>query len=524
MAEQKMVVEDNWTNTAAGDVDGTPKKPPRKNKFAFACGILASMNSILLGYDVGVMSGANEYIKKDLGFSDVQIEILAGIINFYALIGSALAGRTSDLVGRRYTIVIAGAVFFAGALFMGFAMNFWFLMFGRFVAGIGMGYALMIAPVYTAEVAPASARGFLTSFPEVFINSGVLLGYVSNYAFSKLPLNLGWRFMLGLGAIPSIVLALGVLAMPESPRWLVLQGRLGEAKQVLYKTSDTKEEAELRLADIKEAAGIPLDCNEDRVQISKKKSSGSGVWRELFLHPTPAVRHVLIAAVGIHFFQQATGIDTVVLYSPRIFEKAGITSSDKKLLATVAVGFSKTICILVSTFYLDRLGRRPILLASVAGMIVSLVTLASVLAVVNSHPNEKLMWAIILCFIMVLTFVGSFSMGQGPIAWVYSSEIFPLRLRAQGSGICVAAITISGSFFLFASFAAISWVFFYTMLPETRGRTLEEMEVLFGSYHRWRSVAKKLEKNEIRVVTDRDKICNNEIQLPVTGQAEKAGT
>ncbi|PKI58792.1 hypothetical protein CRG98_020782 [Punica granatum] len=485
MAEQKIVVEDNRT-AAVGDVDGSLKKSARKNKFAFACGILASMNSILLGYDVGVMSGANDYIKKDLQVSDVQIEILAGIINFYSLIGSALAGRTSDWVGRRYTIVIAGGVFFAGALFMGFAMNYAFIMFGRFVAGIGMGYALMIAPVYTAEVAPASARGFLTSFPEVFINSGVLLGYVSNYGFSKLPLHLGWRFMLGVGVIPSAVLAVGVLTMPESPRWLVLQGRLGDAKRVLHKTADTKEEAEQRLADIKEAAGIPLDCDEDTVQVPKKKSSGSGVWRELLLHPMPAVRHVLIAAVGIHFFQQASGIDTVVLYSPRIFEKAGITSSDKKLLATVAVGFSKTICILVSTFYLDRLGRRPILLASVAGMIASLVTLASALAVVNSHPDEKLMWAIIL--------------------------------HCHGAD----AITISGSFFLFASIAAISWVFFYTLLPETWGRTLEEMEVLFGSYHRWRSVAKKLKNNEITSATGGDGNNNGEVRLAVTRQTEKA--
>lgn len=376
---------------------------------------------------------------------------------------------------------------------------------------------------------------------QVFINAGILVGYVSNFGFSKLPLNLGWRFMLGLGAIPSVLLAVGVLAMPESPRWLVMQGRLGEAKRVLYKTSDTTEEAELRLSDIKEAAGIPLDCNDETVQVVKKKSSGQGVWRELLLHPTPSVRHVLIAAVGIHFFQQASGIDTVVLYSPRIFEKAGIKSSDHKLLATMAVGFSKTIFILVATFLLDRVGRRPLLLSSVAGMIASLVALASGLAVINNHPNEKVMWAIVLCIAMVMSFVGSFSIGLGPIAWVYSSEIFPLRLRAQGASIGVGvnramsglismtflslykAITISGAFFLYASIAAISWVFFYTMLPETQGRTLEEMEVLFGSYHRWRSVARKIKNNELKVATGDNVSSVNgagEVRLAVTGQTE----
>ncbi|KAJ0514689.1 putative major facilitator, sugar transporter, major facilitator superfamily [Helianthus annuus] len=302
--------------------DFDPSKPSKKNKYAFACAMLASMTSILLGYDTGVMSGAQKYIQRDLGCSDNQIEILVGTINIYALVGAAVAGRTSDWIGRRYTIVLAGAIFFIGAILMGFATNYAFLMVGRFVAGIGVGYALMIAPVYTAEVSPASARGFLTSFPEVFINAGVMLGYVSNYAFSTLPTSLGWRFMLGIGAVPSVVLAVVVLGMPESPRWLIMQGRLGDAKKVLDKTSNSLEESKLRLDEIKEAAGIPEDCNDEFVQVSKS-SHGEGVWKELLIHPTPTVRHILLAALGIHFFQQASGIDAVVLYSPRIFEKAG---------------------------------------------------------------------------------------------------------------------------------------------------------------------------------------------------------
>ncbi|CAL5387478.1 unnamed protein product [Camellia sinensis] len=269
-----------------------------------------------------------------------------GIINLHSLLGSAAAvGRTSDWVGRQYTIVIAAVIFFAGAILMGFATNYAFLIVGHFVTGIGVGYALLIAPVCTAEVSPAASRGFLTSFPKVFINAG-------------------WRFMLGLGAIPSVFLALGVLAMSESPRWLILQGRLGDTMRVLDKTSDSKEEAQLRLADIKEAAGISEDCNNDVVPVPKR-SQGEGVWKELILLPTPTVLYILIAGVGIHFFQQASGIDAVVLYNPKIFEKAGITSKSDKLLATVAVGFTKTILILVATFLLDRVGRRPLLLSSV---------------------------------------------------------------------------------------------------------------------------------------------------------------
>ncbi|XP_023873723.1 polyol transporter 5 isoform X2 [Quercus suber] len=478
---------------------------------------------------LGVMSGAMLYIKDDLKISDVQIEILAGILNLYSLIGSFAAGRTSDWIGRRYTIVVSQAIFFVGAILMGFSTNYAFLMVGRFFAGVGVGYALMIAPVYTAEVSPASTRGFLTSFPEVFINSGILLGYVSNYAFSKLPTHYGWRAMLGVGAVPSVILGIVVLWMPESPRWLVMQGRLGDAKTVLDKTSDSKEEAQIRLADIKEAAGIPENCTDDIVQVSKR-SHGEDVWKELLLRPTPAVRHVLVAAVGIHFFQQCSGIDSVVLYSPRIFEKAGIKSASTKLLATVAVGFVKTVSILIATFLLDKIGRRPLLLSSVAGMIISLATLASGLTVIN-HNVHTVSWAVALCIIMLLAFVASFSIGMGPITWVYSSEIFPLKLRAQGASLGVAVnrltsgvismtfislykgITIGGAFFLYAGVALVSWVFFYFMLPETQGRTLEDMERLFGNF-KWKLA--KNRNNNIKEVSNgggNDNGPNRQVQL-----------
>ncbi|ESW03846.1 hypothetical protein PHAVU_011G046800 [Phaseolus vulgaris] len=474
------------------------RKNLKLNNYTFACAILASITSILLGYDIGVMSGAAIYIKRDLKLSDVKIEILVGIFNLYSLVGSCLAGRTSDWIGRRYTIVFAGAIFFVGAILMGFSPNYAFLMFGRFVAGVGMGYALMIAPVYTAELSPPSSRGFLTSFTDVFINVGILLGYISNYALSKMTLKLGWRMMLGIGAVPSMFLTVGVLAMPESPRWLVMRGRLGEAKKVLNKTSDTKEEAQQRLAEIKEAAGIPENEEGEVVEVSKR-NRGEGVWKELFLDSTPAIRHMLMATLGIHFFQQASGVDAVVLYSPTIFEKAGITSDTYKLLATVGVGFVKTMFILVATFMLDRLGRRPLLLSSFGGMLLSLLTLAVSLTVIH-ESKKKPIWVIGLSMVMVLSYVASFSIGAGPVTWVYSSEIFPLRLRAQGMAVGVVvnrttsgvlsitflslskAITIGGAFFLYSAIAAFGWLFIYTVLPETRGKTLEEMDTSFGKF------------------------------------------
>ncbi|KAJ4876917.1 putative polyol transporter 3 [Raphanus sativus] len=455
------------------------------NKFALGCAIVASIISIIFGYDTGVMSGARIFIQDDLKINDNQVEVLMGILNLCALVGSLTAGKTSDVIGRRYTIALSSLIFLVGSVIMGYGPNYAVLMVGRCIAGVGVGFALMIAPVYSAEIASASHRGFLTSLPELCISLGILLGYVSNYCFGKLTLKLGWRLMLGLAAIPSMILAFGILKMPESPRWLVLQGRLEEAKKIMVLISNTEEEAEERFRDILAAA----ELEEDR-------AVGSDVWRELVINPRPAVRLILIAAVGIHFFEHATGIEAVVLYSPKIFEKAGVTSKDKLLLATVGVGLTKAVFIVIATFLLDKVGRRKLLLTSTGGMVFASTSLAIGLTMV--HRFGRLLWALKLSIVSAYTFVAFFSIGLGPITWVYSSEIFPLRLRAQGASIGVAVnrimnatvsmsflsimktITMGGVFFMFAGIAVVAWWFFFFMLPETKGLPLEEIEKLFG--------------------------------------------
>ncbi|KAJ4966287.1 hypothetical protein NE237_018136 [Protea cynaroides] len=466
------------------------------NKYALVCAIVASLISIIFGYDTGVMSGANIFIKEDLKLRDTQIEVLAGILNICALVGSAFAGRTSDIIGRRYTIMVASLIFLAGAILMGYSPNFAILITGRCIAGVGVGFALMIAPVYSAEISSSEHRGLLSSLPELCISLGILLGYVSNYVFSKLPLTIGWRMMLGIAGIPSIVLAFGVLKMPESPRWLALQGRLKEAKEVLLVVSDTKEDAESRFRDLKLAAGVEENCEEDIVTPSKGAASGAGVWKELLIRPTPTVRRIILAAWGIHFFQHLTGIEAVVLYSPRIFKKAGVVNKQKLLLATVGVGLTKTICILFATFFLDRFGRRRLMLISVTGAVAALTVLGFSLTMAD-HSKTPLFWALCLSIISTYTYVAFFSFGLGPVTWVYTSEIFPLRLRAQGASIGVAinramnatismtfisiyeAITIGGAFFMFAGFGTVAGIFFYFCLPETKGKALEEIEMLF---------------------------------------------
>nr|XP_043607642.1 probable polyol transporter 6 [Erigeron canadensis] len=466
------------------------------NKFSCACAIVASMISIIFGYETGVMSGAMIFIKDDLKINDTQIQVLAGIINFCALIGALCAGRTADYIGRRYTISLASTIFLCGSLLMGFAPNYAVLLTGRCVAGIGVGFALVIAPVYSAEISATSTRGILASLPEIGISLGILSGYISNYFCGKLALNIGWRVMFIIATIPSIALALGILKMPESPRWLVMRGHLRDAKQVLLEVSHTKEEAQSRLQDIKLAAGIDLNCNDDHVTL-KQQTRGKGVWKELLLRPTPPVRWMLLAAIGIHFFEHATGIEAVILYSPRIFKKAGVKSKDKLLLATIGVGVTKTIFITISTFFIDKAGRRKLLLTSVGGMIVALLGLGMALTIVNQAHDQKVVWALWLSIATCYLYVMFFSLGLAPVTWVYSSEIFPLKLRAQGAGIGVAvnratnatvsmtflsmsnAITIGGAFFLFAGMSVLAWIFFFFFLPETKGKSLEEMEQVF---------------------------------------------
>lgn len=434
------------------------------------------------------MSGAIIFIKQSLEITSTQVEILVGILNLCSLVGSFLSGKTSDLIGRRYTIVLAAATFLVGAILMGFAPSFSFLMAGRVVAGIGVGYSLMIGPVYVAELSPAISRGLLSSFPEIFITMGILLGYICNYALSGLPANVNWRIMLGLAGFPAIVVAIGVMAMPESPRWLVMKCRHQEAKQVIVKTSETEEEAELRLIEIEKAA--------EQTCPSGEIFRGEGVWKELLLKPSPAVRRILILAIGINFFMQASGNDAVVYYTPEVLRDAGIHNTKHLVGVTVIMGLSKTVFVLISALFLDHLGRRQLLLVGTAGVTVSLATLglgSRYLSMSDDNPT----WAITVSVVSVCAFLSFFSVGLGPITWVYSAEIFPTRLRAQGSSLAISVnrvvsgivamtflsvsehITFAGTFFLLSGVMAIGTVFFYLYLPETKGKTLEEIQSVF---------------------------------------------
>ncbi|TKW23872.1 hypothetical protein SEVIR_3G015500v4 [Setaria viridis] len=471
-----------------GDDGGGVRVRERQSsrRYVFACSVFASLNSVLLGYDVGVMSGCILFIQRDLHINEVQQEILVGCLSFISLLGSLAGGRTSDAIGRKWTIGLAAVVFQAGAAVMTFAPSFRVLMIGRLLAGIGIGFGVMIAPVYIAEISPAASRGSFTSFPEMFINLGILLGYISNYAFSGLPDHINWRVMLAVGILPSVSIALALLVIPESPRWLVMQNRADEARAVLLKVTDSEDEAKERLAEIEAAAAAT----------NAGKYGDKTVWQELS-RPSPVIARMLVTGLGIQCFQQITGIDALVYYSPTIFRDAGITTESQLLAATIAVGFFKTAFIALAIVLIDRVGRKPLLYVSTAGMTVCLAVLSAVLFLL-AHGWVSRGAGIAVAILTVCGDVAFFSVGIGPICWVVSSEIFPLRLRGQAAALGAAvnrvtsgavamsflsicrAISVAGAFSAFAVISALSVVFVHKFVPETSGKTLEQIELLFG--------------------------------------------
>ncbi|XP_043690235.1 probable polyol transporter 4 isoform X2 [Telopea speciosissima] len=450
-------------------------------KYVIACATFASLNTVLIGYDLGVMSGALIFILEDLKITELQEGVLVGCLSVISLLGSLAGGRTSDAIGRKWTMAFAAIVFQTGVGIMALASSFRVLMAGRLLTGVGIGFGAMIAPVYIAEISPTINRGFLTSFPEIFVNVGILLGYISNYAFSGLPAHISWRVMLGVGIIPSIFMGFALLIIPESPRWLVMQKRFEEARSVLMKTNKNEKEVEERLAEIQQAAGIS----------NSEKYEEKPVWREL-LAPSPSIRRMLITGFGIQCFQQLVGIETTLYYCPTIFREAGIQDNSTLLAATVLVGVIKTAFILVATFLIDGMGRKPLMYISTVGMTACLFTLGLSLSLV-SHGHA----VAILTILSVCGDVAFFSVGMGPVCWVLISEIFPLRLRAQAvalgavgnrviSGLIAMsflsvsrAITVGGTFFIFSLLSAFSIAFVYAFVPETMGKSLEQIELLF---------------------------------------------
>lgn len=456
------------------------------------------MALVFLGFVVGVFNEAPAFYRKEKRIFQQFIDIQAATLNIFSFIGAAMAGRIADRIGRRKTVTLTGFFLFFGTLFIAFAHTNVLFLSGRAIAQVGIGLSLTVAPVYIAEMSPATSRGLLASFPEVFINMGTLLAHVCRYFIPKFKLQRKWwNFMGGLGLISSVLLTIGAYFIPESPRWLVMQGRQREARDVLVKITNSDAETECLLNEIRTTVHIPEGSNQANV-----RSTGEGVCWE-FLSPTPFVWHALVCALGVNIIQQACGVDTILLYSSQIYKMVGMTSANASLLLLILMQLSKTLPSLIVIFCLDMTGRRRLLLISLGGAAVSLAVLGSCLTGID-RGDTKPKWAVTLCLPSLISYVVSFAIGLGPIASVYTAEVFPVRLRAQGQAIGVAAnqgmsllltslfiisyqvVTPGGFVFIFMVMSSLGFIFVYLIMPETKGESLEKTWQLFGEFLAWR--------------------------------------
>jgi sugar porter (SP) family MFS transporter len=433
--------------------------------FLFVVALIAALGGFLFGYDTGVISGALLYIKGDLGASSFEQEAIVGALLIGAAIGAIIAGYLADAISRRWTKVLSGSVYTLGALACAFSQTPNQLIASRFVLGLSVGTASFVSPMYLAELSPKRIRGGLVSFNQLMIVSGILAAYIVNFGLKGIGAD-NWRWMLGLGAVPGLMLAIGMTLMPYSPRWLAERGREDEARAVLERTH--KQE----------------DVDEELESI-KKVASEEGHLRDLL---GASVRPMLIVGLGLAIFQQIVGINTIIYYAPTILSFTG-SSASSAIGQTVAIGVTNLVFTIVAILLLDRLGRRVFLLVGTIGLTVALVVLGAFFASGTLQANASA-----LALIALVVYIASFAMGLGPVFWLMISEIFPLEIRGPAMALCTianwlfnfivsftflslaSAIGKQWTFWLYAIIGAIAVSFFFLRVPETKGRSLEQIQ------------------------------------------------
>jgi sugar porter (SP) family MFS transporter len=416
---------------------------------------LAAIAGLLFGYDTGIISGAILFIKKDFDLSPAQVGLVVSAVLFGALIGSAFCSKITDRLGRRGSLMIASGLFVLASLAAAMSSNTSELIFSRLFLGIAIGISSLTAPLYLAEIAPAKSRGLLVSLNQLAVTVGILGAYCINYALSA---EGAWRLMFGLGAVPGAILGIALFFLPESPRWMVLRGRKEVARDMLT-------DAEI-------------------LEIEQSMTQEKPSFKALF---APAIKPALIIAMGLAFFQQVTGINTIIYYAPIIFERASFGDASHAILATMCIGIVNVIFTIISLPLIDRVGRRPLLIIGITGMFVSLALCGLAFGVTHV---ASLHWIALLC---VLGYIAFFAISLGPIMWLMISEVFPLQERGLGTSLAVCAqwgfnmlvsVTFpsllhaagaSMTFWFYACLCLASLVFVIKKVPETKGKTLEEI-------------------------------------------------
>jgi sugar porter (SP) family MFS transporter len=369
--------------------------------FVYYAVAIAALGGLLFGYDTGVISGAILFIKTQFHLSSTMEEIVVSSVLVGAVFGATLGGALTDRFGRRSLILLAALIFAAGSIGNALAPSVSWLIAFEVVSGVAIGISSFLAPMYIAEVVPARVRGALVAVNMLAITTGIVTAYLTDYALAG---NKDWRMMFGLGAIPAIGLLIGMLSLPDSPRWLIKKSRIPEAKKALDR---------LRM---------PQEVDQEVRDIQQSMTEQAGNWKTELLRP--AIEMPLIVGIGLAVFQQLSGINTVIYYAPTIFKFAGFKSASASILGAVGLGVVMLCMHVVAIFLLDRVGRRPLLLIGVAGQVVGLAILC---AAFQFKQLASLVGDVAVGGLVI--YVACFAVGLGPVFWLIISEIYPLAVR-----------------------------------------------------------------------------------------------
>ncbi len=426
---------------------------------------VAALGGLLFGYDTGVISGAILFVKEQFNLAATIEEMVVSAVLIGAIVGAGVSGQLSDTFGRRRIIIATAAIFIVGSLVSALASGVAILVAGRIIIGLAIGIASFAVPLYISEISPANARGALVSLNQLAITVGIVLSYVVDYVLAG---DKGWRGMFAIGVAPALILGIGIFFLPFSPRWLMSRSLPEEAKKVLKRARGTD------------------DVENEMKDIETSLSEEPGGWRELL---EPWMRVPLVIGIGIMFFQQITGINTVIYYAPTIFGFAGFSSAQVDILATMGVGIVNVLMTVVAIRVIDRVGRRALLSMGLIGMAASLGALG--LAFKMASVPGALKW---IAVGSLTVYIASFAVSLGPIAWLIIAEVFPLKIRGRAMSLAtmanwlfnlVIAMTFltlieklgrAQTFWLYAILSIAGWLFCYFVVPETKGYTLEQIE------------------------------------------------
>ncbi|SCS80643.1 glucose transporter GlcP [Staphylococcus caeli] len=424
---------------------------------------LGALGGLLYGYDMGVISGALLFIRDDIPLNSYTEGFVVSSMLIGAILGSGASGPLSDRLGRRRVVFIIAIIYIVGALILALAPTMPILVLGRLVIGLAVGGSTAIVPVYLSEMAPTEQRGSLSSLNQLMITIGILSSYLINLAFTPIE---GWRWMLGLAIVPSLILLVGVAFMPESPRWL-LEHRSEKAARDVMKLTFKDYEIDKEIADMKE--------------INRISESTWNVLKSPWLRPT------LIIGCIFALLQQIIGINAIIYYAPTIFSKAGLGDATS-ILGTVGIGTVNVLITIVAIMIIDKVDRKRLLVIGNIGMVASLLIMAVLIWTIGIQSSA---WIIVACLTLFIIFFG---FTWGPVLWVMLPELFPMRARGAATGaaalvlsigsllvaqffpILTEVLSVEQVFLIFAIIGICALVFVIKYLPETRGRSLEEIE------------------------------------------------